>query len=100
VFGACDVLLAPTFNIKTPTRADTDVGASQGFEAIISRISRCTRPLNYLTLPGLTLPTPELVDGMPGSVHLIGRPFAEAALYSVAAAYEAETQFHKRSPKL
>lgn len=100
VFSKCDVLLAPTFNIKTPTRADTDVGGSQGFEAIISRVSRCTRPLNYLTLPGLTLPTPELVAEMPGSIHLIGKPFAEAELYSVAAAYEAETQFHKRSPNL
>lgn len=100
VFSQCDVLLAPTFNVKTPTIAETDVGASQGFEAVISRLSRCTRPFNFLTLPGLALPTPDPVAGMPGSIQLIGRPFAEAALYRLAAAYEAETQFSKRSPDL
>lgn len=100
VFGMCDVLLAPTHNIETPTIEETDVGASQGFEAVISRISRCTRPFNYLTVPGLTLPTPELVAGMPGSIQLIGPPFAEAALYRLAAAYEVETGFSKRRPNL
>ena len=100
VFSACDVLLAPTFNVATPTIEETDVGSSQGFEAVISRISRCTRPFNYLTLPGLALPTPETVLGMPGSIQLVGRPFDEAALYSLGAAYEKETGFPDRRPDL
>ena len=100
VFAACDILLAPTFNVATPTIEETDIGAAQGFEAVISRLSRCTRPFNYLTLPGLALPTPDAVLGMPGSIQLIGPPFAEAALYSVGAAYEAETGFSKRRPEL
>lgn len=100
VFSACDILLAPTFNVETPTIADTDVGGAQGFEEVISRLSRCTRPFNYLTLPGLTLPTPEPVAGMPGSVQIIGRPFAEASLYSLGAAYERETGFSARAPEV
>ena len=100
VFSACDVLLAPTFNVATPTIEETDVGSSQGFEAVISRLSRCTRPFNYLTLPGLALPTPEAVLGMPGSIQLLARPFDEASLYSLGAAYEAETGFSDRSPDL
>ena len=100
VFSACDVLLAPTFNVATPTIEETDVGSSQGFEAVISRLSRCTRPFNYLTLPGLALPTPEAVLGMPGSIQLLARPFGEASLYSLGAAYEAETGFSSRSPDL
>ena len=100
VFADCDVLLAPTFNVMTPTIEDTDVGDNQGFEAVIGRLSKCTRPFNYLTLPGLALPTPEHVAGMPGSIQLLGRPFDEATLYRVAAAYEAETAFSDRSPDL
>ena len=100
VFGVCDVLLAPTFNIEAPTIEETDVSAGQGFEAVIAKLSRCTRPLNYLTLPGLAVPTPNLVNGMPGSVQLIGKPFAEAQIYRLAAAYEAETGFSKRRPNL
>ncbi len=100
VFGECDVLLAPTFNIATPTIEETDVGSSQGFEHVIARISRCTRPFNYLTLPGLALPTPDTVAAMPGSIQLVGRPFGEASLYRLGAAYEAETGFSSRSPNL
>jgi aspartyl-tRNA(Asn)/glutamyl-tRNA(Gln) amidotransferase subunit A len=98
VFSACDVLVAPTFNIETPTILETDMGASQGFEAAISRISKCTRPFNYLTLPCLALPTPESVVGMPGSIQLIGPPFSEASLYRVGAAYESETGFPRKTP--
>jgi len=100
VFGECDALLAPTFNIATPTIEETDVGSSQGFEHVLARISRCTRPFNYLTLPALALPTPDTVAGMPGSIQLVGRPFAEAALYRLGAAYEAETGFSSRKPAL
>ena len=100
VFSRCDVLLAPTFNLRTPRIDETDVGAGQGFEAVISGLSRCTRPFNYLTLPGLALPTPEPVAGMPGSIQLVGRPFKEATLYRLAAAYEAETGFASRKPAL
>ncbi len=100
VFSLCDVLVAPTFNVATPTLEETDVGAGQGFEAVISRLSRCTRPFNYLTLPGLALPTPDAVASMPASIQLIGPPFAEARIYSLGAAYEAETGFSKRSPDL
>ncbi|MEQ9122615.1 MAG: amidase, partial [Alphaproteobacteria bacterium] len=100
VFSVCDVLVAPTFNVATPEIEATDLGAGQGYEALIGSLTRCTRPFNYLTLPGLALPTPEAVLGMPGSIQLVGPPFAEARLYSLGAAYEAETGFPKRSPNL
>lgn len=97
-FQDCDLVLAPTFNVATPTIAETDVGAAQGFGAVISALSRCTRPVNYLTLPALALPTPGLAAGMPASVQLIGRPFAEADIYRVAAAYEREAGFASLRP--
>lgn len=100
VFADCDLVLAPTHNIETPTIEATDVLDSQGFEAVVARISRCTRPLNFLTLPGLALPTPERVAGMPGSIQLIAPPFAEAAIYRFAAAYEAEAGYAARNPSL
>jgi aspartyl-tRNA(Asn)/glutamyl-tRNA(Gln) amidotransferase subunit A len=100
VFSDCDFLLAPTFNVETPTIEETDVLDHQGFEAVIARISQCTRPFNYLTLPGLALPTPSLVAGMPGSIQLVGPPFSEAKIYQAAAAYEVEAGYTKRSPDL
>jgi aspartyl-tRNA(Asn)/glutamyl-tRNA(Gln) amidotransferase subunit A len=98
VFRKCDVLLAPSFNIQTPRIDESDVGSGQGFERVVASLSRCTRPLNFLTLPGLALPTPGLIGGMPASIQLSAPPFAEAAIYKLAAAYEAEVQYHKRTP--
>ena len=60
-FTNCDMILAPTFNITPPRIDETDIEDGQGFEELISKVSHCTRPFNYLTFPSISLPTPELV---------------------------------------
>ncbi|MDE0855842.1 MAG: amidase family protein, partial [Nevskia sp.] len=60
----------------------------------------CTHPINYLGLPSLAVPAGFAQNGLPASFQLIGRPFAEATLYRVAAAYEAETRFFENAPSL
>ena len=52
VFSVCDVLHVPAIPVSLPTIADTDVEDAQGFAELLSDISRCTRPFNYLALPG------------------------------------------------
>ncbi len=99
-FAECDVLHAPTFDMEIPTIAETDVGDRQGFAAVIAGISRCTRPMNYLSLPALSVPAGFSPNGLPGSLQLISRPYAEAMLYRAAAAYEAATDFATKTPEL
>ena len=99
-FADCDIILAPTFNIETPRIDETDVEDGQGFEALMSTVSHCTRPFNYLTLPSLSLPTPELANEMPASIQLIAPPFHEKLLYRVGSAYEKHTSFSQRAPNL
>tara|TARA_B100000886_G_scaffold98743_1_gene65551 strand:- start:699 stop:2111 length:1413 start_codon:yes stop_codon:yes gene_type:complete len=99
-FAECDVILAPTFNIKTPRIDEADIEDGQGFEDLMSTVSHCTRPFNYLTLPSLSLPTPELVNDMPASIQLIAPPFHETLLYRVGSAYEEHTSFSQRAPNL
>ena len=72
----------------------------QGFAALLARVSRCTRPFNYLTLPALSLPAGFTANGCPASMQLIGKPFAEATLYRAGAAYEAATDFAAKAPEL
>ena len=98
VFANADVFHAPTINIPVPSIAETDVKASPNFPAIIAGMTHCTRPFNYLGLPSLAVPAGFTGNGLPASFQLVGRPFAEAALYRAAAAYEAETRFYEKAP--
>lgn len=99
-FTECDMLHAPNFDAPLPTIAETDIGDRQGFAAVLARTSRCTRPMNYLGLPALTLPAGFDANGCPTSLQLIGKPFAEAALYRAGAAYESATGFGAKVPSL
>ncbi len=99
-FADCDVLHAPTFDMPIPTIEETDMSDRQGFAALLARVSRCTRPFNYLTLPALSLPAGFTANGCPASMQLIGKPFAEATLYRAGAAYEAATDFAAKAPEL
>jgi aspartyl-tRNA(Asn)/glutamyl-tRNA(Gln) amidotransferase subunit A len=59
-----------------------------------------TIPVNLAGLPGLSLPGGFTLGGLPIGLQLIGKPFDEAALLSVAYAYERATPWHRRAPEL
>ncbi|MFT5391929.1 MAG: aspartyl-tRNA(Asn)/glutamyl-tRNA(Gln) amidotransferase subunit A [Gammaproteobacteria bacterium] len=97
VFSQCDMMFTPVFSMPQPRIDETDVGDSKGFHKVLAKITRCTAPINYLTFPGLSLPG-ELIDGLPTSFQLVGRPFAEPTLFRAGAAYEAASEFSTRVP--
>jgi aspartyl-tRNA(Asn)/glutamyl-tRNA(Gln) amidotransferase subunit A len=98
VHGACDVLLTPTLPIPVPTLAETDVGGSAAMWTTIAGLVRCTAPFNWLGVPVLAMPAGFTRNGLPASVQLAARPFAEELLLRVAAAYESVTDWHERVP--
>ncbi len=97
-FAKADVLLLPIINTTAQGIAETDVGGAPGMAEFIAQVSNCSRPLNYLGLPGLVTPCGFGADGMPLAFQLVGRPFDEETLFQAAAAYEAETRWCDRSP--
>ena len=88
-FGQCDVLHIPVLKRQVPTAAETDVGGSATMAQVLAGIVACTRPLNFFGLPGLVVPIGLARNGLPLAMQLVGRPFAEALLFRVGAAYEA-----------
>jgi aspartyl-tRNA(Asn)/glutamyl-tRNA(Gln) amidotransferase subunit A len=100
VHSRCDVLFTPTLPIPVPTIAETDVGGSSAMWEIIAKMVPCTAPFNYLGVPALAVPAGFTANGLPASFQLVGRPFAEALLLRVAAAYQARTDWHERVPPL
>ena len=99
-FARADVLATPLMMMPVPTIAETDVADNPGFLDIITRIGHTTRPINYLGLPGLSVPCGFTVNGLPVSFQLVGRPYDEKTLYRVGRAYERETEWAERAPAL
>jgi aspartyl-tRNA(Asn)/glutamyl-tRNA(Gln) amidotransferase subunit A len=95
-----DAVIAPVSPVPAPTIAETDVGGGPGAEAVIQRLTRFTRPVNYLGVPSLALPCGFSRTGLPIGMQLIGGSFEEATLLRIGAAFQRATDFHNKVPKL
>ncbi len=95
-----DTVLAPVSPVPAPTIAESDVGNSPDAEAVIQRLTRFTRPINYLGLPSLSIPSGFTKAGLPVGMQLVGRSFDEAMLLRIGAAFQRATDFHERVPQL
>jgi aspartyl-tRNA(Asn)/glutamyl-tRNA(Gln) amidotransferase subunit A len=63
-------------------------------------LTRFTRPVNYLGVPSLAIPSGFSKAGLPVGMQLIGRSFDEALLLRIGAAFQRATDFHDRRPDL
>jgi aspartyl-tRNA(Asn)/glutamyl-tRNA(Gln) amidotransferase subunit A len=94
-----DAVIAPVAPVAAPTLAESDVGNSPDAEAVIQRLTRFTRPINYLGLPSLAIPSGFTKSGLPVGMQVIGRSFDEAMLLRIGAAFQRATDFHERVPE-
>jgi aspartyl-tRNA(Asn)/glutamyl-tRNA(Gln) amidotransferase subunit A len=93
-----DAVLAPVAPVAAPTIAESDVGNAPDAEAVIQRLTRFTRPINYLGLPSLSIPSGFNAKGLPIGMQLVGRSFDEATLINIGAAFQRATDFHEKVP--
>ena len=93
-----DAVVAPVAPVAAPTIVESDIGNSPDAEAVIQRLTRFTRAINYLGLPSLAIPAGFTGRGLPVGMQLIGRSFDEAMLLRIGAAFQRATAFHERVP--
>ncbi|TCT01078.1 amidase [Aquabacter spiritensis] len=96
--GDADMVHLPTLAVPVPSIAETTEGDASDIAAAIGRVTHCTRAINYLGLPSLSVPCGFAGNGLPAAFQLVGRPFAEAMLLKAGDAYQRETDFHLRLP--
>jgi aspartyl-tRNA(Asn)/glutamyl-tRNA(Gln) amidotransferase subunit A len=95
-----DVLHLPAIPIPVPTIAETTAGSPAEVARIIGTVGHCTRGINYLGLPSISVPAGFDANGMPAAFQLVGRPFAEGMLLRAADAYQRVTSWHSRVPPM
>jgi aspartyl-tRNA(Asn)/glutamyl-tRNA(Gln) amidotransferase subunit A len=57
-------------------------------------------PFNLAGVPAMSVPCGFTAGGLPIGMQLVGRPFEEAVLFQVGAAYQGRTPWHTRRPPL
>jgi aspartyl-tRNA(Asn)/glutamyl-tRNA(Gln) amidotransferase subunit A len=100
-FKRVDVFLTPTLPFTaTPCGATEVVIENNQREDMLSAIMQFTGVPSLAGLPALSLPVGFDDDGLPVGMQVIGRPFDEGTLFRVGHAYQRETSWHTRAPKL
>jgi aspartyl-tRNA(Asn)/glutamyl-tRNA(Gln) amidotransferase subunit A len=93
-----DLYLLPGIAVPIPTRAQTGPQGGPDMPRLLGEVTRLTRWVNYLGVPALVIPCGFDSRGLPISLQLVGRPFAEAALIAAGHAFQRETDWHQRVP--
>jgi aspartyl-tRNA(Asn)/glutamyl-tRNA(Gln) amidotransferase subunit A len=91
-FATVDLLI-------TPTMPSPPVLIAQGANPTAVSL-RNTSPFNVLGLPVISVPCGFTAAGLPIGLQIAGPPFAESTVLALAHAYERETEWHTRRPKL
>jgi len=96
-----DGIVAPTVPVPAPARGEEYLKWPDGTEEqVIDAFVRLMAPCNVTGLPSLALPSGFNDKGLPVSLQVIGRPFAEARVFRIGRAYERTTDWGTRRPRL
>jgi aspartyl-tRNA(Asn)/glutamyl-tRNA(Gln) amidotransferase subunit A len=92
LFSDVDLLITPTMPHPAETLAESKTFDTVGLQN--------TSPFDVFGLPTISVPCGFTNSGLPIGLQISGAPFAESAVLSLAHAYERETGWHKRRPRL
>jgi aspartyl-tRNA(Asn)/glutamyl-tRNA(Gln) amidotransferase subunit A len=85
-----DLLLTPTLPYPAPALAEIDEDTPS--------VGSFTRAVNYLGACAVSLPAGFSNDGLPIGVQLISKPWNESLLIQAGEAFQAVTDWHRRTP--
>ena len=93
MFERVDVLVTAGW-LTVGDRADPDGNDN------LTQVPHATSPFSVGGVPAIVVPCGVSREGLPLSLQIAGRPFAERLVLRVAHAYEQATEFHRRHPNL
>ncbi len=100
IWRSFDVLVTPTSPIAAPPLEATTARLGGQDIPLVRAFLDLTLPFNLTGQPAISVPCGFTKAGLPIGLQLVGRPFDEATLFRTAAAYEAATDWHLRTPPI
>ena len=97
IFEGVDIMVTPTSPVP-PGKISELLSEPDKLRAKELLMLRNTRPFNVLGLPTISVPCGFTKSGLPIGIQLTGPIGGEAAVLSLAQAYEQATEWHKRQP--
>ena len=94
-FEKIDCIVCPTSPVPAFKIGER---ANNPLEMYLSDI--CTIPANLAGIPGISIPCGFSKEGLPIGMQILTRHFEEKKLLQIAYAFERETDFHRKKPKL
>jgi len=98
-FGTADLLVLATMRQMPPVINEMLERIRNPKPANPRQFSNCA-PFNAFGLPALSLPCGFSKSGLPISLMIVGKRFAEGKVLALGQAYEKATQWHTRKPPL
>lgn len=93
VLADLDVIITPTSVGPAPRRADMNPSQMLSSPSF-------TGPWNLSGLPAMAIPCGFSTGGLPLSMQIVGKPFAEATVFQVGGAYQELTDWHLQVPPI
>lgn len=95
MFANLDLLVTPT----TPMLPVPIAEANDDDDAV-AVFARNTRPFNAYGMPALSIPCGFAKDGTPIGLQIVGPPWGEQSVLSLAHAFEQASEWRSRRPSL
>jgi aspartyl-tRNA(Asn)/glutamyl-tRNA(Gln) amidotransferase subunit A len=99
VFETVDLLITPTTPVPPFTVSEL-LADMDNLRAKELQCLRNTRPFNILGLPTISVPCGFTKTGLPIGMQITGAPWAEGNVLRLGLAYEQQTEWHSRRPKM
>lgn len=98
--GRVRALVAPTLPLAAVRHGERRVTLGGETESLAVAVWRLTHPFNVTGHPALQVPVGFTPEGLPVGMQIVGARDDEATVLGLGAAYEAETDWPRRSPPL
>ena len=97
LFLDCDLLLSPARTDTAPSASEPLDGGRIGPRPSSRGLNGLIPAGNLAGLPAISLPC-GFADGLPIAISLVSRPFYENQLCAIGAAFQSQTDWHRRKP--